>query len=120
MSGTLQQILIDGQPVWVEVADVEPAVGSGDQRFTRTATRGPGGGVNQMADVVTQADVAPLITAVAGPVRRSLEALSPQEITVEIAVGIKAGVGFFLANGEANASVKVTAKWKIDGKPAGG
>ena len=33
------------------------------------------------------------------------------EVQLEIAIGIKGEVGFFIAKGEGNASIKVTAKW---------
>ena len=38
---------------------------------------------------------------------------------MELSIGIKGGIGFFIASGEANASLKVSAKWKlIDTKQA--
>lgn len=35
----------------------------------------------------------------------------PEEITVELNIGVATGIGFFVASGEANASIKITLKW---------
>lgn len=57
-------------------------------------------------------DLAPTLEAVMEPVRAALaKSIGLKEVTVEVVFGIKGEVGFFIAKGEANGSVKVSAKW---------
>jgi roadblock/LC7 domain-containing protein len=103
MSSQLKPFLINGEKIWVEVADLRSA-GTGEIERTSGA-----GGVAQELE---QADIARVLKAVVAPVREALDNIHPDELGVEVALGIKGEVGIFVAKSEANASLKVTAKWK--------
>ena len=53
------------------------------------------------------------VRALAASVKQALDGAAPKEWSVEIMLGFKAGSGIpFVVEGEANGSVKVTAKWE--------
>jgi hypothetical protein len=53
------------------------------------------------------------VAAVVAPVADAMQGVRPHEWTVEMSIGFKGGAGIpFVANGEANGAVKVSAKWK--------
>lgn len=107
----IQQFEIDGQNVWVEVADVPVSTPSqrSDDFVNTTAGSGPASAV---AKAVEKADISATLKTVVGSVQQAMAALKPDEINVELTLGFKADVGVFIASGEANAQVKVSAKWK--------
>ncbi len=111
MSNTLQQINLGGTLVWVEVSDIGHA-SAGSDPFERTSA-GAGDLAEQASQQLAKADIGPTLQAVFEPVHRALSGTGPQEVTVELSIGIKGGLGFFIASGEANASLKVSAKWKL-------
>ena len=108
---SIQQFEIDGQKVWVEVADVSVSTPSpGRERFANTsAGSSPASAV---AKAVEKADISATLKTVVGSVQHAMAALKPDEINVELTLGFMADVGVFIASGEANAQVKVSAKWK--------
>lgn len=115
MPVSLQQIEIDGQPIWVEVAEVNvvPVRGgaASDERFARTsATRG--GQASGVTEALSSVDLSATLAAIVGPVRATLDRFTPDEVTLELALGFNGKVGVFVASGEANAQVKISAKWK--------
>jgi hypothetical protein len=115
MPRVIQPIQIEGQTVWVEVEDVvvqprKSASTSGDARFADTAS--PGSIPRGAVDAIEQADISSTLNAVIGPVKKALESFKPDEVNVELTLGFKAEVGVFVASGEANAQIKVSAKWK--------
>lgn len=102
----LKEIEIDGQPILVEVTALEVEGGGGAGRWEHTSK-----GDQDMGQRIS--DLVGVLTA---PVRRSLETAGAAEWTMEITLGFKGETGVpFVAKGEANAAVKVTAKWA---KPA--
>lgn len=113
MSRTLQQVEIEGQAIWVEVTDINLAnprtadLWAG--KFSNTATRGA---AEQVAETIIKVDLSATLAAVIGPVKTALEKFRPDEVNVELTLGFKGEVGVFIASGEANAQVKVSAKWK--------
>ncbi|GEM_PF-1492590 len=111
MARNIQQIEIDGQAVWVEVEDVviSPPARQGDNRFANTSS---GGASDVVAKAVEKVDLSTTLKAVIGPVQKALSVFKPDELNVELTLGFKADVGVFIASGEANAQVKVSAKWK--------
>ncbi|MCM8595749.1 CU044_2847 family protein [Accumulibacter sp.] len=110
MPVSLQQIEIDGQPIWVEVAEVNvvPVRGGAarDERFAPTTA------TSAVTDELARVDLSATLAAVVGPVRAALDRFTPDEVTLELALGLKAEVGVFVAKGEANAQVRISAKWK--------
>ena len=117
MSNTVQQINLGGTLVWVEVSDIGRA-STGTDPFERT-NAGASEIAEQASQQLAKADIGPTLQAVFEPVHRALAGTGPLEVTVELSIGIKGGIGFFIASGEANASLKVSAKWKlIDTKQA--
>lgn len=101
-------VIIDGETLWVEVDDeVLP---------TAAATAAPGlverdGMAARVRDI--SGDLRSLLTNVTRPVREALEQAQPEEWSVELHLGFKGEAGIpCLTKGEANGSVKVTAKWK--------
>ena len=122
MSINLEQMLIGGQTVWVEVAEVEAERPSADtaktaktSRSARTAKTNAG----ELAGDLEKVDIAKTLSAIVGPVREGLKAIAPDEVTLELSLGLKGEVGVFVAKSEGSASLKITAKWKIDAPKAG-
>jgi hypothetical protein len=115
MANTIKQLFIEGVPIWVEVADLEIEGASVPAPGDTVETSNPP--VGQTVERLTKVDLGPTLQAIIEPVHRALQVSRPEEVSVELAVGLKAGVGVFLATGEGNASVKVTAKWKFQ-RPA--
>jgi hypothetical protein len=105
----LREILIDGQPILVEVADLEvegqTAATRGGGRFQYTDA------TDKIGDMKDRLDH--LVQVLATPVQNALKGAGADEWTVEISIGFKGETGLpFIASGEANAALKVSAKWK--------
>ena len=118
MAKTLQQIQIDGQKIWVEVSDLVPPVSqtpskAGGGKFTDTSALS-GEAVNILASV----DIRETIQTMMAPLHAAMKALAPDEATVELNLGFAVKGNLFVASGEGSASIKVSAKWKFDAKPA--
>lgn len=117
MTTTTRLITIDGVQVYVEVEElsgesVMPAPtrgGAGTRRgIEPTAVAG------KLTDVGDSLRAA--IKAVTGPVQAALKDLPPDEWSIELNIGFKGEAGLpCITKGEANASVKLTAKWKKAG-----
>jgi hypothetical protein len=107
----LKQIELDGQPILVEVTDLDIEAG-GDGRWEKTSRASLEGADGQdMGERISG-----LVAVLTAPVRRSLALAGAAEWTMEITLGFKGETGVpFVAKGEANAAVKVTATWS---KPA--
>lgn len=102
----LKEIEIDGQSVLVEVTELEVEGGGGAGRWKQTSKD----------DQEMGQRISGLVGVLTAPVRRSLETAGAAEWTMEITLGFKGETGVpFVAKGEANAAVKVIAKWS---KPA--
>ena len=114
MSRMMQQVETDGQRIWVEVDDIlvastgAPALSGG--KFSNTATNA--GNAEDIAQTITRVDLSATLGAVIGPAKAALERFKPDEVNLELTLGFKAEIGVFVASGEANAQVKVSAKWK--------
>lgn len=103
----LHEITLNGEQVLVEVVDL-PVEGGGAGGWEYTANPGDETPPGDLAQRVRG-----LLGALTSPVHEALRAAAADEWSVQITVGFKAGSGVpFLAAGEANAAVKVTAKWK--------
>ena len=117
MSIKLESMLIGGQTVWVEVTEVvvdkQRAVAFGTDETAKTSAGGLAGDLEKI-------DIAATLRALIGPVREGLSAIAPDEVSVELSLGLKGEVGVFVAKSEGSASLKVTAKWKIDAPKAAG
>jgi hypothetical protein len=112
MPPLLQAFELDGETVWVEVSDVVTTAPQ-STRFGSTSASGSGseaGSATKLANL----DLGKTLRAALGPVSRALADidLDLEEANVELAIGIKGEVGFFLARGETNASLKVAVKLK--------
>ena len=109
----LREITIDGQPILVEVADlsVENAV-----THETLATRGGGrfeytDATDKISDMKDRLDH--LVKALTAPVQNAFKGAGADEWSLEISIGFKGETGLpFIASGEANAALKVSAKWK--------
>ncbi len=113
MSATLQPIDVNGTVIWVEVADtpvVRPLAAGG--KFAETSAQDAAGSVVAAVGTV---DIAKTLDTLVTPIHQGLAKLAPDEVTIELAIGIKGEVGVFVASSEANASVKITAKWTFPG-----
>lgn len=128
MSSRLQAINIDGQTIWAEVSDIEiPAGDIGAPRrnaVTGKTAKTSAAGAGLVVDSIAKVDIAQTLVAIVGPVHAAFDALGafkPEEASVELSLGLKGEVGVFVAKSEANASLKVTVKWKFPAtKPAPG
>ena len=106
-------VIIDGVTLWVEVDDeVLPAA---------PGVAGARGGVVERGAVADRvrdvgADLRGLLSSITTPVREALEKTGLEEWSVELNLGFKGEAGIpCLTKGEANGSVKITAKWKRQG-----
>lgn len=111
MATRLQALVLDGRTVWVEVADIEPEAGAGG-KTTRTSSPGAAG-AQAAAQALTQVDLGSTLTALLEPVHDTLRRMRPDEVSVELSLGMKGEVGFFVAKGEGNAALKISAKWSF-------
>jgi len=118
MPSHLQPFTLAGRTVWIEISDTEadPAV---KEKISKTSA---GAMAQQGTGDLARADLGPTLTAVFDSVHEALRAYRPSELNVEVALGIKGEVGFFIAKGEGNASLKVSAKWAFppDSAPSSG
>jgi hypothetical protein len=98
----LENVMVGGKSVLVEVAELEMEGGAG-AGFEYTALSG-----GDVADHIRD-----LVGALTAPVRAAFEGAGAEEWSLGINFGFKGETGVpFIAKGEANAAVKVTAKWK--------
>lgn len=68
---------------------------------------------SQIKDLASDAARVDTIAQAAGEMSRSLrEKLSPDELSLEIGIGLSGEVGWFFAKSAVDASVKVTLTWK--------
>lgn len=114
---TTKLITIDGVQVYVEVEELNGGVST-------PVSTGSGGGVRRNIEPTSVADklvnvgdsLRAAIKAVTGPVQSALKDLPPDEWTMELNIGFKGEAGVpCITKGEANASIKLTAKWKKAG-----
>jgi hypothetical protein len=120
----LRPVTMGGRTVWIESDEVAPAPLPGapghvapppdanQPSLTKTSS---GSGVIVTASAPGAAELAqigPTLEAVLEPIKAScLKLPGLSEVSVEVSLGFKGTVGFFVAKGEANGAVKVTAKW---------
>jgi hypothetical protein len=101
-----REVTIDGLTLWVEVDELEGRIGAGAPGMVER-----GAVVDRVRDV--GADLRNLLAAVTRPVRQAFDENPPDEWSVELSIGFKGELGVpCLTKGEANAAVKITAKWK--------
>lgn len=100
----LREITVGGKAVLVEVAEVEvEGVQGGGDRFQYTSAK--------ESDIAER--IRDLVSVLTMPVQAAFEGTGAEEWSLEINCGFKGETGVpFIAKGEANAAVKVTAKWK--------
>ncbi len=94
--------------IYMEVAEVEAQKGEKEDHESGYEE------VSATGDTLVDAGerVTGTVRALTASVRQALEGAAPKEWSVEIMLGFKAGSGIpFIAEGEANGSVKITAKW---------
>lgn len=71
----------------------------------------PTGVAQQIVDAGS--DIRTIINAVTGSIQQAFDESKPEEWSVELLIGFKGEAGVpFVTKGEANASLKLTAKWK--------
>lgn len=105
----LEPIEVGGSTIWVEVEDIAAASAAPDGKTAKTR----GTSAAPALDTLAKVDIASTLNAIIQPVHDALKAAGPQEVSVELSLGLKGEVGVFVAKSEANASLKVTAKWKF-------
>lgn len=110
MANKLEAIEINGTTVWVEVED---QLTSGDGRRAFTAAGNRERGVDEAANQIARVDLNRTLKAIIEPVHAALKEAKPEEVSVELNLGLKGEVGIFVAKSEGNASLKITAKWKF-------
>ena len=118
MTIILQQIKVGRSQVWVEVEQEAVAQSSAKRAVAgkggKTAKTSAQSAAGTALAAVSQADLASTLSAIVAPVHEALKAMAPDEVQVELSLGIRGEVGVFVAKGEGNASLKVTARWKFD------
>ncbi len=106
---TLQKLEIDGKTIFVEVADLAPpAQASRGGRFENTSA------TSNAAAALLQVNFTETLQSILKPVYNALEAAKPDEANVEFTLGFGVKGDLFIAKGEGNASLKISAKWKFD------
>jgi Trypsin-co-occurring domain 1 len=121
MANRLEAIVIDGTTVWIEAEDMAVAAGTAARKTSRRSSetvKTSADGAETAAAAITRVDLQKTLTALITPVHKALAAAAPKEVTLELSLGLKGEVGVFVAKSEANASIKVTAKWVFEQKPA--
>lgn len=111
----VQTIRIGGQNVLVDIQPITP-----DDAVPAEASHPSHVGGVPMEDVSVAQDLADagqrirsIVAAVTAPVASAMNAIGADEWGIELSLGFKGGAGIpFLANGEANGALKVSAKWK--------
>lgn len=116
MATTLQAIEVDGRTIWVEVEDIRIAGDRLQTRGGKFADTDASGPVDAAIQSVAKVDVESALDTLIAPIHRALDKVRPEEVSIELSLGLKGEVGVFVAKGEGNASVKVTAKWKFPPK----
>ena len=122
MTIKLEPMLIGGQTVWVEVTDVvaeRPRAVTTKTAKTSRAAKTANTSAGELAGDLMKVDIARTLSALVGPIREGLKAIAPDEVSVELNLGLKGEVGVFVAKSEGSASLKITAKWKIEAPKAG-
>lgn len=107
MPRTIEPLKFGDETIYIEVSDVERhGVARQDEDGLED--------VNALDDIVDAAEqIRGTIKALAKTVQAALVESQPKEWTLEINLGFKGSAGIpFLAQGEANGAVKVTAKWQ--------
>jgi hypothetical protein len=119
---TVQTVLINGQPVLVEVVPQTEGDRLPAEAAPAAAPRAGRGNVDYeevslASDLVEAAGrIKSTLSAVLSPIQQAGEGFTVSEWTVELSFGFKGGAGIpFLVNGEANGAIKVSAKWKGKG-----
>lgn len=107
MERTIEAFKFGDETIFIEVSDVQR------QRLDGQDDDGLED-VNALDDIVDAAEqIRGTIKALAKTVQTALVESQPKEWTLEINLGFKGSAGIpFLAEGEANGAVKVTAKWQ--------
>lgn len=101
-----KKILVNGTELWVEVDGPTSAPSAAAAGLVER-----GGPVEAVRDMGQ--DLQNLLAAVTGPIKQALDANAPETWSIELSLGFKADGGVpFLAKGEANAAVKLSATWK--------
>ena len=102
----LKEVSLGGKAILLEVVDLEVEEASeGDPDFENTSVREK---VGDLADSIRD-----LVEVVTAPARAAFEGSQAEEWAIELNIGFKGETGWpFVAKGEANAAVKITAKWK--------
>ena len=104
-----EKFIIDGQEIAVEVAETKPDTGTSTSMSAKSNTSAS---PSVLAHKVTKEDIEGLIRTMVTPAKAALDAIAgAKERSVELSLGLKGEVGFFLAKGEANAAIKITVKW---------
>lgn len=100
----LREITIYNQKILVEVADLEIEGQPTGDGFEDTSL------FDDLGDIKDR--LSPLLEIITAPVAAAFKTAGAAEWSLEISIGFKGGTGVpFLASGEANAALKVTAKW---------
>jgi len=113
MARSVQQVIIGGKELWVEVEDIPVQAKPGKFRPTSAG----GNAAKAAVEKIRQADVAETVGAIFESIQAGLAKVRPEEFSIELSLGLKADVGVFVASSEASAQVKVTAKWKPGALP---
>lgn len=120
MARAIQPIDIEGQVVWVEIDDLPVQATfaetghTGKGKFDKTSATGE---IAEAAtDAIKKANISSTLKVVLQPIRSALAEFKAEEFSIEFTLGFKAGGGVFIASGEANAQLKVSAKFKPTGE----
>jgi len=104
----LKEIQVGDQTILVEVSDLfvqGGAAGAAGGRFQETAA-------SEAVPEDIGERVSGLVRAMTAPIQQALKTAEAAEWTLELTLGFKGESGIpFIAKGEANGAVKVTAKW---------
>lgn len=101
-----REVKIDGISLFVEVDEASAGPPPGQPGLVER-----GAVADKVRDI--GADLRNLLGAVTRPLRQALDEAEPEEWTLELSLGFKGEAGVpCLTKGEANAALKVTAKWK--------
>lgn len=105
-------VTINGADILVEIDEPGATVArQGGNNSYEIEGLEPTGVAQQIVDAGS--DIRTIINAVTGSIQQAFDESKPEEWSVELLIGFKGEAGVpFVTKGEANASLKLTAKWK--------
>lgn len=108
----IEALEFNGESIFIEVTEIEQVEGKAPSKKTKGKKDGFEKASTEEDMIAAGERVRSTISALAATIHQGLSKTSPSEWALEVNIGFKGKAGIpFIAEGEANGAVKVTAKW---------